>query len=61
MSSTRKDEDGLPAAVSNPLHSMTDSIDRKEHGLGLYIDAITGKPIQQADGTHPVTITDSTR
>jgi hypothetical protein len=61
VSSTRKGEDGLPAGVANPLHSMTDSVDRSTHGLSIYIDAITGSPIQQADGTHPVTITNSTR
>ena len=39
---------------------MTNAVNRSQHGVGLYIDAITGKPIRQADGIHPVTVTDST-
>ena len=59
--SVRKNEGDLPQGSPNAMSAITNATNRSTHGLGLYTDAISGKPIEQADGTHPVTMTDSTR
>lgn len=56
VTSTRRDEGELPAGVSNVFAPLTDAINRETHGLGLYTDAVAGKPIEQATGAHPVAI-----
>lgn len=60
-SSLRKTEGDLPAGDPNAMSGITNAANRSTHGLGLYTDVISGQPIKQADGTHPVPITDSDR